>query len=171
MTKTLKTKPIRTGRLVRIVRPLFVVRVGYPLDFNQECERIRKEREKSILDFLHSQGIRWGMYEVPRALDKIVKALTYEEMRQNGFGGNERKIYTEERPELKGKAFHVQGVRFVKTGVRSAGYFDSHSGEYEPPFLSDEKTHRLLQAPHSMSGDYFDRPPEIDAENVELVVS
>ncbi len=173
--RTLKTPNIRAGDTVRIVTPAFFVRCGYPLDYATECERVQKEKKDAIKAFLSSQGIRWGAYEVPPAVWKIARALAYEYCKQAGWGGKERKIYTHEIPELAGRKCIVEGVRFVKTGIynpaRPGGYYSE--GEYDPPYLGDEKSHRIVAT--NLSGympDGIDRRGvsslEIDAANVAV---
>jgi len=170
-----KTGTIRTLDRVRIVRPAFVVRVGYPLDFRTEADRLAAEKRADIDAFLRSQGVTLDPYGgMKPAVPKIARALAYELCRQAGWGGRERRIYTKELPEFAGREFHVQGVRFVKTGTYTPGGLSGWYGEdQDPPFLSNEQTHRLLLT--GLHGVIRDEPwaglddLEIEAANVERI--
>jgi len=163
-----KTPPIRVGDTVRVVTPEAVVRVGYPLAFETVVEAVRKERLADIEAFLDRMGVRFEPYGVPRAVDRVVKALAYERMRQAGFGGKSRTIHTHALPERAGQTCRVLAVRFVKTGERGMAY---DGDDCYRPYLANEQTHRLLEldAPGWSDDRDFWRPFEIDAANVQLV--
>ncbi len=185
LTKKRKTKTpnIREGDRIRILNPEFVTRCGYPLDFTTEARRIEDENRGDIIDFLKSQGVdlrrkNWPHDIDERPINKIAKAIAYELIKQKGFGGDSRTLHTRTIAELKGTECKVMGKCFVKTGIRSHGGVD-WNGEYEPPYLGDEKTHRILELdiqPYDYNEQltvmvYSKFGPRlwIDADNVELI--
>jgi hypothetical protein len=73
---------------------------------------------------------------------------------------------------LKDQCFQVIGKRIVKTGTYHAassyqGYFDMYP-EYEPAYLSDSKTHVILELNRCEEVASY-RNLEIEKCNVELV--
>lgn len=168
---TIKAEPIRVGALCRVVNPEFVVRVGYPLTVQAETEAVLAEQG----EFLRSTVIRLtGGFGCGTRLEKAVRAMAkeiaYLRCVGKGWGGKERAIHCHTLEEWRGRTFHVRGVRFVKTGE----YYPAKTweGEYEPAYLANEKTHRILELPCCPPAD----TPiplfsflEIEAENVERV--
>lgn len=65
-----------------------------------------------------------------------------------GTANKTRKKFEEEVPELKDKVFRIEKIRFRKIGhlVPASGGLDYYSGgyEYEPGYLQDEKTIKVL---------------------------
>lgn len=176
MRRKTKTPNIVVGDTVKIVKPEFFIRCGYPMDFWAEVERIKAEKGAEIGAFLKSQGIRYDGERVERTLtiafDKVAKAIAFAWVKQSKFGGNYRKIYTHPIHSRVGQFTVVDEVRFVKSGTLSPGHTDQY-GEYDPPYLSGEKTHRILKT--GMLGSWPGmRDPEhedylwIEADNVEL---
>lgn len=84
-----------------------------------------------------------------RTFDKIVREVAYCRLKHNGFGGRERKIYTDIIEELKGCEYVVINKRQVKTGTYSppsSGYnYMDGCPEYEPGYLLKQKTHVILE--------------------------
>ena len=79
--------------------------------------------------------------------NKIASAIAYGRLRRDGFGGRQRTIHTVECHELAGAATTVDRWFFVKTGTYVPGHFHRDldgEGDYDPPYLEDEKTHRIL---------------------------
>lgn len=168
--------PVKAGEWVRIVTPRFFVRVGYPLDFEVETERVIAERGSMIRAFLKDQGITPANFpnaDRP-AFMKIARALAYDLCKQQSWGGKERTIYTIDLDHMAGRLTCIQGVRFVKTGTYATGSMN-YDGEFDPPYLLDEKTHRILQttlegciARVPSQADWISQL-EIEAANVELL--
>lgn len=183
----MKKQVIRIGDTVRIVNPLAVRRVGYPLvwyDLVDEVKADPKVRQAYRLltgkpdpavpvkkfEFLSVEDLELPSY--------FVKACAMLRVEQRNFGGNERTLhyyrpvpqgecfitdtYT---PDMTGYVSEVVGKRVVKTGRRfppSQGTSDTYYGEEYwdiPGGLDDEKTHVLLTV-----GGY-----EYEQCNVELV--
>jgi len=80
---------------------------------------------------------------------RIYQELAYCRLQGKKFGGNERKIFVENKEELKGKRAKVVGIKIVKTGNRISGSngYDFYNGDYDydPPYLADQKTHKILR--------------------------
>lgn len=157
-----KQKAIGIYDYVKIVNPEIVVRWGYNLNKQIVKETVITDEQKDALaKFLNSfnldvHAIKW--YEDldlpynPKdnpIYEKVLDEIAYAVLKSKGFGGKERKIFTEQRDFLKGvKAFVVER-RVVKTGTYHGastyqGYFDPWP-EYEPAYLSNEKTHVLYR--------------------------
>lgn len=174
----------RPGDQCRILRPLWVKRVGYPLVWHELMDEVKADpRVGQAWATLHAEPaalaravsfLRSGFTSdptegVPRYfLQAAAKAL----VEARGFGGNERSLHyftEEEARELwlghEGDTFTVAGKRIVKTGTRFAsasGVTHTSDGPDdwdEPGGLADMKTHILL----TTSGG------KIEAVNVELV--
>jgi len=157
-------KIIRVGDTVRIINPEFFIRCGYPMSFKDACRIVEKEHKDRIAEFIRgfdfttytNKGsgllgfpISEEKWEDNRTFSKIVGALAYEYVRAKRFGGTERKIYTKHCPDYKDKRMTVEYIKFFQTGnyVRGSGEsYDSYAGEYDydPSFLEDQKTHKIL---------------------------
>lgn len=145
------------------------------MTFQAETERLMREKESDIAAFLRSQGIAYGLHTgQPSAVWKIAQAVAYELCRKAGWGGRERKIYAHDLPEFAGRECVADGVRFVKTGMYTLGGGGGIDGDYEPPYLSNETTHRIVAT--SLIGNvrpddetWWPRELEIEAANVELI--
>lgn len=150
-----KKPPFRVDDLVKIANPQFFVRCGYPLckkdaykalDEGEVGKRV-KELLKSLKMESHiraypgvSEAMTWDYRKI---LDVFASGWLY----QRNFGGPERTIHTKEIPELKDKVFRIVAQKFCKTGIRKSGtgcggYWESD--DYDPPYLDDVKTHRIL---------------------------
>jgi hypothetical protein len=141
------------GDKVRIVEPLQVVRVGYPLTMTDASNAAEEEYADKILPFMRDLGLIQndhfgGMNFDGRLYNDLLNALASHWIRSKGFGGKERKIYTEVNERLRGTSgWTVLSKRHVKTGTYcSGGYSGGYDGEpdYDPPYLSNEQTHTLL---------------------------
>ena len=158
---------IRINDRVRILNPQIFVRCGYPLTVQIVKDTIITQKQKDAI---------WTMLEafnIPNIPDRVqdnyfvfTKAdnKTYEKilhdmawvvLGQKGWGGKDRKIYAEYKPELLDREFQVISKRVVKTGTHISGhsyrdYFSSYD-EYDPPYLMNEKTHIILK----LSSDTF----------------
>lgn len=172
---------------IRIVKPSFFLRCGYPLSFKQETRRIVRENSQEITKFMASMGVKIDLgFELnqsrSKTVDEIASALAYKLCKQNKFGGNGRKIHTIDIPDAAGMITTISSVQFVRTGLYipacpSNNQWDV-SNEYEPPYLQGCKSHRILGT--YMSPDLFDIDLDcleyndnhilkIEAANVELV--
>lgn len=141
----------RIGDQVRILRPRWVRRVGYPLIWTDLLTEV--SNDPRTLEAMKVLDIPWPAEE-------LVKGIARQRVVQRGFGGKERAIIY--RPLASpdddefiisaddivpahghvGSIATVYGKRVVKTGVRFPAC--GHGEDWEPGGLSDEKTHVLL---------------------------
>ena len=158
MTKKLDPKIIRRGDVVRIDNPEMFIRCGYPLSFQEVCEEVSETSKDDILKFIDRVTNRKPKLKIDikvtdptanRMYQAIVKEIAYVRMREKKFGGSERRIVTEKNEAFKNAKAEVVGVKIVKTGdyVKGSSGYDPYSGEYdyEPSYLGNEKTHKILQ--------------------------
>jgi len=163
---------IKIGDYVRIDTPEMFVRCGYPFGIEDMRKEIKDNHlsdiEKFILSIVYDKddrakdfyaGIQYKISSVKDdcsdSANAIINILAYKMLRHRNFGGRERAIHTKTIEEHKGKICQVTGTKMCVTGkyVAGSGYQDSWSGEYEyePAYLENQKSHRLLALSISMS--------------------
>jgi len=158
MGKKLDPNVIRIGDQVKVIKPEFVERVGYPLSFDDACTIIAEKYSDKINEFMGSIFPETSDLNKARSLTlksywcksksfhRIVKALAYTYIDQHRFGGNERKIYTYTLDEEIWQNQVVYGKAVVKTGLYygpSGGHYP-YEDDFEPGGLDKCKTHMLL---------------------------
>lgn len=157
------------GAEVRIARPVFFLRCGYPLSVKDETQRVIEEKTTAIADFMRSVGVSDSIGDMEKSIRRIAGEIAFHLCKQSKFGGSERTIHTKELPEESGKICSIHSIRFVKTGIREPGHqYGGYDGwEYEPPYLSNAKTHRIIETSlwNYELGTYL----EIEAVNVAMV--
>lgn len=169
-------KIIRRGDMVKIIKPEFFVRCGYPMDFKDAYEYVDRNHNDAIHRLIneigdYKTGLSGKEFWFPTGVyRKVVRAFAYDYMKARKFGGNERKIYTKPVPAAGGKVFRVLGVRSVRTGIYTPGSptrgYDAVDDDFQPPFLREEKAHKILELNyHTMVEDFV----SIEAANVEKV--
>jgi len=120
---------IRRGDRVKVVNPLLVTRVGYPLSQETVIREHMDEQDKAILEgWLAKHGIRYawnelGSSEISCSLyeqesDKIIRAMARIIQHSKRYGGNIRSVHKIEKPDLAGKTLQVISKRVVYSGVR-----------------------------------------------------
>lgn len=145
----------KVGDIVRIKNPEFVLRVGYPWDKEHVKKHvITPEQKRSIEDIFVKFGLATTFEGaiVPNntwfetAYDKIIDEMAYWVLKENGFGGSERKLHTVLKEKYHDKLAEVRLKRVVKTGTYQYGSCGSYyyPDDCSPPYLSNEKTHVLL---------------------------
>lgn len=174
-TRTPKSMVVREGDIVRVVKPLFVERVGYPKSVRDYLEGLRAQHGPLLDSFFKTVLGHPQMYQsgnlgeglVPsRTRKKVEQELAYSLAKKAGFGGRTRSIHWKPpMPELEGAFVRVESVRTAYTGV----YYPSSGGrmgwdgwdEYEPAGLGDPKAHRIaavrLYRPHALAPALFKR--------------
>ena len=148
----------RVGDRVKIINPEFFVRVGYPLTKEIAKETLISQKQRELICHLLGENyvIDKVGYADPKADDifmtdsnkygcyyEILDVLAYHEIAKRNFGGKERKIYTKTLEEFRNKEAVIQKKRTVKTGEYHHGR-NWGDGDYDPPYLSDEKSHIIL---------------------------
>lgn len=175
-----KPRPYRVGDIVRVLRPRWIKRVGYPLVWTDLLEEVEKDpRSWQALAILEGQTpdtpepFLAKRTSLPREFAMCVARMRVEE---RGFGGRERAIiYEPETPEDPdvlhfGPCFNleylqhcsVRGKRVAYTGTyfRGGTTWTSDGPEDYPSELVDAKAHVLLR---------LDSGWEIESCDVELV--
>lgn len=156
-----KRDVIRVGDTVRVLRPRWVTRVGYPLVWTDLVDEVRADPRTA--EALKVLGLPDSELDDERQ-GSLVRAVAMARVEQRGFGGNARSIHympigAEDDDPLTlistnkvpchgyvGRELIVTSKRVVKTGVRFPAW-GSGSGpdyHYEPGGLDNCKTHVLL---------------------------
>lgn len=133
-----KKNIIRVGDKVKVIIPDFFIRCGYPATVSSKSAEILEQFEIPIQMLLEKLNIPKDSYVFDKVLHKICNELAWGTLKIEGFGGNERQIFTKYNEHKLNKEFIVRKIKRVKTGFYSKG-----DNEY-PPYLSQEKTHKLL---------------------------
>jgi len=167
----MKKNIIRIGDTVKIIDPEFFIRCGYNLCLSEVTEKIIKERKEEIEQFI-DKFFKFNM--IPNEIfgfmsdenisdtgKEIAKALAYKQIQLEGFGGKERKIFTETKEEYKNKLFKVTDIKYHQTGTYyppSGGYsYYSDDWDYESGGLKNMKVHKILYLwPYDIG--FFDIP-------------
>ena len=156
---------IRDGDYVKIITPNIFVRCGYPLNKKIVMDTlITKEQKEAVVQMLLAFGLKrppedmlayqlsWKMDSTlaDKAFDKVIYEMAGVVLQKERWGGNERLIYYDYKPEFQDATCYVQGKRVVKTGTHEVGhsyrgYYDDYD-DYDPPYLSNEHTHVILSA-------------------------
>lgn len=165
------------GDKVKIINPLFIQRVGYVWDKKYVIKNvITPEQKQALEEFLIKCGFvsgtsGGGLFSY--AYEEIMERLAYWVLRKEGFGGKERSIHTKLRETAREKIATIIKKRVVKTGKYTEGRTTGwEEPEYNPPYLSNEKSHVLLTLDYyfddnlGMEDDIW--PPEIEECNVAL---
>lgn len=142
-----KNDVIRKDDVVKIINPEFFIRCGYPMTIRDAIEKIMQDDSQDKKD-LYDFAKRFNVYAGGRDFRDMTKIVAYGKLKKEGFGGNERKIYTKSIPEAKGINLTVMYKKVVVTGDRipgSSAYSDPYGYvEAEPPYLSNSKPHNIL---------------------------
>ena len=147
----IKKEVYRVGDKIKIKTPEFFERVGYPLTLQKvEEEHFSKDEKLRINEFLTSFEIFQGDFFRSRkdpTYDLILRLLAKYRIRQLGWGGRKKSIYTVTKQVSPDTVYKVIKKRVVKTGTyhhASGGYDYWGEYDYEPASLDDQKTHILL---------------------------
>lgn len=163
----MKPRPEFLLERVRVVNPRVFKRVGYPFDREHAYNALGGDSlYKKVRDFMHSVGFRRDfdtlhLNRLERHKDKrdllktsrdpedlIVQALCSQWLQENGFGGNERKVYYTEGFVNVGDTGVVVEQRRVQEGYRHEGFSGySYDGDYDsqPPSLEVSRVITLLR--------------------------
>ena len=186
-----KDNIIRVGDIVKIVKPYFFKRCGYPMSFENACDSVKTIYKDKISSFIldvrlidkPNKGISIledkNSKEFSRIFNKIVSALAYDYIRINKFGGKEKTIHTIHSPDYKNCLMEVEKIKFVKTGVYTSGIWFGGNGysedDYTPAYLDKEKTHKILYMSPLNTVFFYTKDNlyenfNIEAVNVEKVI-
>jgi hypothetical protein len=142
------TKPdpkiIRVGDMVKIINPEMFVRCGYPMDMMQARNESWPIYSDLVIKLLATVGM--DRHKFHKVEIEIMDALAYGYMKKKGFGGVERTIHSKQDEYWRGFVGKVEKIKFFKTGTYVPGY-RSHGPDdydYDPPFLRNQSTHKVL---------------------------
>ena len=160
---------IRTGDTVEIVEPHIFVRCGYPKTVEDSICEVEKEHGDIIKKLVQELGLSifppfhpYGKEQFfSDVYEEVRRAVAYAKLKAERFGGSRRSVHTEYKENEKGKKYLVCGIRFVRSGTyEPGGWSGGMDGyEYEPPYLYDQKTHKILRV------GYF---PDMEIEAIHV---
>jgi hypothetical protein len=138
---------IRVGDTVRIINPIVVDGCGYRRDFNFWNRVARRFFGKKVRQYIKdNRPVSKSMTYSNRLETKIVRVIASELLGTHMRGGV-RRLKTRENPQLKDKEYTVCEVKIYRTGkyVPSSSSYDWEGGyDYEPAYLENSKTHKVL---------------------------
>ena len=185
---------IRIGDTVKIINPEIISRIDYPMSFEDARKEVKELYHNEIIELLNKTVYKQTLKTSSKfkllladisvkgwsgdvTYEKIVSTLSWIHIRCKGFGGKEKKIYSEIRQELIGITAKVRNIMIRKTGIYFApsGGYNSYDGEYEsePGGLDNEKTHKILELDYwineivAIGSNYY---IQIEACNVEKII-
>jgi len=153
----------RVGDHIEVINPLFFLRCGYPLSFQEVREEIRNKYSDEISSFIKKikrdamgldkqdvaeqkdslYDIIWTSKIKDRTTEEVVKDVSYYVLKKRNFGGSERLVHTVEIPELKNKEFVVVSKKICYSGTYGHGG-GGWGEDYEPNYLANTKAHVIL---------------------------
>ena len=158
-----KQSIIRVGDMVKITSPHTFLRCGYPLTTDMIIEsHITPDQKELMVKLLRTAGYTASplfdssTYEY----DKLERTFATILLKAKGWGGRERKVYTNYVQKHLDKIGTVHSKQYVKTGTyvdssSSQGYYDAYP-EYEPAYLKDEKTVIIYEVSiNDYNGEFF----------------
>lgn len=146
------------GDKIRVVIPKFVVRVGYPKqvkDYEDQAQALAGQHLDAAMRAAGVGAYSWDSKQWKR----MVREIAYLIACNDGFGGRERSIHWEERPEYERATGTITSIRTAHTGTYNPPWScQSYDGECDgdPGGLINEVRHRIL------SINYFQRDREVE---------
>jgi hypothetical protein len=159
----------REGDPVRIVNPIIVKRVGYAFDIHAEAQRIGEQHLADINALFDKILPDLAPIELGRdhySFDGLALKLAFIVGRYRGLGGKERRLWTEEQPDVLNHRWFVSGKRVAMTGTYyppGGRYTYDGDYDYEPGGLEHAKGHLLLKLNRR---DWLGDTIEVEACNV-----
>lgn len=144
---------IKTGSWVKVIIPKFVERVGYPNSI-EHYSKIAETDAKLLLNSVFrklfpcwNSSLDSGNWRTKKAQEEIYRSLGWAMAHADGWGGRKRTIHFIEKPEFLNAEGWAQNFKRCVTGTYSPGYRSGGYGyeEWNPPYLYDQKHHRLVQ--------------------------
>lgn len=133
------------GDWVEIVDPRVVKRVGYPKSVDDYKVIVRDRFSDQLAAiFPHTRLIS---VVAERAQRRVIHEIAYMLAKEDGFGGPDRTIHLEERPDLRGRTCQVTEIKTCMTGryYAPSSWRDSYGeSDFESGGLANQHCHRLL---------------------------
>lgn len=157
-----KTDLMRVGDIVRITEPERFVRCGYELTPRIMVDRLMEDSQDIIIDFLekilkHPNRVIsnhksfYANSSINRdvgGVSQLLSAIAFIKVRDEGFGGKDRKIFTQRQNILENLVVKVIDTKACMTGEYyqpSSGVDMSGEYYYESGGLKNRVSHRLLR--------------------------
>lgn len=165
-------KITRVDDYVKIVNPRFIYRWGYENNLQDKAEMVKERYSRQIERFVAALLVKEGLTRDVRcapisqaACWEVARGVAYELVAWNMKEGSERKLFYCTDPSFKetweyqfelpwfmdaGQVCKVKSIGYVKTGSYAKGggsSYDPRDGsyDYDPPYLKNGKTHKLLR--------------------------
>lgn len=154
----MKKEVIKEGDVVKILEPNVFVRVGYPFNLEYAKNNLVTEEEREMIGKLSRDICFIDQYtRNERTYNSILNAVAYKKLKDSGFGGNERKIFTKIDDTLDLEAnYTVISKKMVRTGIYSHGSKGSYYPEdADPPTLYSCRNHQILQLGKIWEDDFL----------------
>lgn len=135
---------MKIGDIVRVLKGDVLDRVGY--EETVESARLKMNDAINVLHgYTPEQMLCAGFPFLTHkdsgdVLDLLARAYNKNTLR---FGGNKRKVFTTHVPEYDRQFAKIVGRVTKQTGTYNAG--SGYGDDYDPPFLSDQKTHVFFE--------------------------
>lgn len=148
---------------VKIIKPHFFKRCGYPMSLEYALDKIEPHEEdiREVLSKVLGTNPNWkGKY---KHMDNIKKLFALAYLSFNKYGGYERSIETFEDNDYINKIYTVVDKKIVRTG-RYYKYDEYNNG------LINQKSHVILTLDENRKYTYME-PLRIEVCNVEKVTN
>lgn len=139
-----KREVFNVGDRVKITNAEIFERVGYPFTLDYAIKNLVTPEDHELITKL--AGMREDRV-TNKIYNQIERTVAYKRLRQAGFGGRERKLYTRLDNTYRNELATVVSKRVVRTGK----YYSAHSStdywgeyDYEPAGLENAKSHIIL---------------------------
>jgi len=184
--RKLDPKIIQVGDRVKVINPILVIRVGYPLCIDDCVGDVEKFFGNNVEDLIYSalngdELIKNDKIELnnnirkSRSFRRIIRELAYYRLKGKKFGGSERKLFTKVFEPIRNRIYSVTNVLMKRSGTynSSSGGFDYWNGEYdyEPAYLSGGKSHKILVLNGSINVSPYNESYEKSIDLVEHLTS
>ena len=176
---------IRICDRVKIINPQIFLRCGYPLTKQIIKDTVITEEQKDLIEEMfklfgvHSCRQSSDIFlatdiKNDRYYEKVLDVMAEVVLGQKQWGGSDRSIYTENRPDLLNISGQVISKKIVKTGRYTSGhsscnYYGGYD-DYDPPYLENETSHVILKVCVGNPSFIFGEEIEIEKCNVEKIV-
>lgn len=188
----MKKNIIRIGDRVKVIQPDLFIRCGYPYTKEHMLRNVLKPEDViKIEKFLADFGVHQDYFHIKdtnimhpivdkayytRAFDKVADGIAYGLLHAKGFGGRERKVYTEREEKYLNATGTVMSRKVVNSGHYVPGYNGSWLDPYdsEPAYLTNQKTHVIFEVELDYNPDqqcwYPFTVVQIEKTNLEKIV-
>lgn len=170
----------KVGDVIRIKRPKRYIRCGYPLDIDEVQYKLNDPYFSNIIrgaleDVTCKQLMGFTVKDFNVRHGRLLRAFAFAYCKDHAMGGRERRIHTQDIPELLGQEYTVNDTFRVVTGDYYSGCYSGDYDDWEGPSLENQKHHTILYLnalvpmPYQIPGPREGMRLCIEADNVEYV--